>query len=87
MKFKEYGYRAFALLVVWALLLGAASLIDDFYGTITRLVLVAWICIGICIMLSKKIDFPLPEGHRIDLFGAFRMLWWAIFWPRYLTRK
>ncbi|MBA5690700.1 hypothetical protein [Rugamonas apoptosis] len=74
-----------ALLVAWAIVMATTGLFDEFYGTICQYVAMIWLCVGIGVMLLKKIDFPLPRPDRIDVPGAFKMLWWATFWPRYLS--
>lgn len=84
MRWKDWLSQAAALLVAWMLLLCATYLLDRHFGKITQLCLVLWLCIGMGIMLIKKIDFPVPRWDTIDVIGAFRMLWWAGFWPRYV---
>jgi hypothetical protein len=38
-------------------------------------------------MRSKNIAFPMPRPDRIDIPGGLRLLWWALFWPRYVLKK
>lgn len=84
--FRRWMYQMLALLITWAILLAATGLIDEIYSVETHFILTVWLCIGIGIMLIKKIDFPYPKVDRIDVLGAFTMLWWAAFWPRYLRK-
>jgi len=84
--FKRWLYQMFALLIAWMNILMLTGLVDRVCGTPLHWIAIFWLCGGIVVMLMKKIDFPLPCGDRIDVPGAFRMLWWAAFWPRYLTR-
>jgi len=87
LSFKDWLHQFAALLITWTILSGVTGLFDELYNSNSRLLLTAWLCIGIGVMVSKNIDFPLPRVDRIDVQGAFRMLWWAAFWPRYLLRK
>ena len=88
MKFKKWLHQAAALWLAWALLiLGASSMLDGLLHTIVALVLVSWLCTGIVVMLCKNLAFPMPRTDQVDIAGAFRMLWWAVFWPRYLRSK
>jgi hypothetical protein len=79
--------QALALLVAWGTVVGATHLIDAWFATITQLVAIGWLCTGILVMMARTTAFPLPRGDVIDIRGAFRTLWWASFWPRYLRRK
>lgn len=75
-----------ALLIAWTILLATTGLIDQLCNTKIHLILIAWLCVGIGVMLIKKIDFPFPQVGRVDVPGAFTMLWWAAFWPKYLRK-
>jgi hypothetical protein len=79
-------YQMVALLIAWTVLLAATGLIDELFNFETHPILIGWLCVGIGIMLIRKIDFPLPAIDRVDVPGAFTMLWWAAFWPRYLSK-
>jgi hypothetical protein len=84
--FKRWLYQMAALLIAWTILLAVSGLLDELCNTISQLFVIAWLCSGLGIMLLKKIDFPLPQPDRVDVPGAFKMLWWAAFWPRYLIK-
>ena len=84
--FKRWMYQMLALLIAWAILLAATGLIDELYSIKSHFILTVWLCVGIGIMLIKKVDFPYPRVDRIDVPGAFTMLWWSAFWPRYLGK-
>ena len=86
-KFKDWLYQVVAFLIAWSIVSSLMGLVDDFYGTHARLCLTAWLCIGMAVMLLRKVAFPYPRVDRVDVIGAFRTLWWAIFWPHYLFRK
>ncbi|HEY8100331.1 MAG TPA: hypothetical protein VIF82_06225 [Burkholderiaceae bacterium] len=87
MNFKDWLYQLVAFLIAWSIVSSLMGLVDDFYGTLTRLYLTAWLCAGMAVMLMKNIKFPYPQVDRVDVIGAFKTLWWATFWPRYLIRK
>jgi hypothetical protein len=84
---KRWLHQVAALLIAWTILLAVAGLVDELCNTITQLLAIAWLCAGIGIMLLMKMDFPFPQVDRIDVPGAFKMLWWAAFWPSYLIKK
>jgi hypothetical protein len=85
-KFKRWLYQMVALLIVWTILLAVTGWLDKLCNTMSQFFIIAWLCVGIGIMLLKKIDFPLPQADRVDVPGAFKMLWWAAFWPYYLIK-
>jgi hypothetical protein len=87
MKLRPAVRQALALFAAWAILMGLTALLDAYFGTITELLTVSWLCVGLLVMRARAIAFPLPSGDAIDLRGAFRTLWWAAFWPLYLRRK
>lgn len=76
--------QAGAFLIVWIGVFAVTATLDLLFNTVFRLVLVSWLCIGIGVMLSKRVSFPVPNGDRLDVRGAFATLWWAAFWPRYV---
>lgn len=73
-----------ALWLAWTLLILSICILDGLLHTIVALVLVTWLCTGIGVMLYKNVTFPMPRTDEVDVAGALRMLWWAVFWPRYL---
>ena len=83
--FKRWLYQMLALLVAWTIILAITGLVDELCGTPTHWIVIGWLCVGNGVMLVKKIDFPMPRADCIDVPGAFHMLWWATFWPRYLS--
>lgn len=85
--FKRWLYQMVALVIAWTILLATSGLLDDLFDTVSHLFVIAWLCAGLGVMLVKKINFPLPQADRVDVAGAFRMLWWAAFWPRYLRKS
>ena len=84
--FKRWLYQMMALLIASTILLAISGLLDDMFNTVSHFFVIAWLCTGLGVMLVKKVDFPLPRADRMDVPGAFRMLWWAAFWPRYLRK-
>lgn len=62
------------------ILLGVPSLVDELCNTVSHLVVIAWLCIEIGIMFLKKMD-------QVDVSGAFKMMWWTVFWPMYQIKK
>ncbi len=79
--------QAAAFAIVWLVIFALTSTFDLMFDTIVRLTLTSWLCIGIGVMRSKRMVFPLPRGDRLDVGGALATLWWAAFWPKYLGRS
>ena len=73
--------RFVALLVAWSLVLVLAAFIDWVADIRIWPLVVAWICLGLFVMLWKPRHHPLPDGRFVDVRGALRMLWWAAGWP------
>jgi hypothetical protein len=84
--FKRWMYQMVALLVAWAILLAATRLIEELCSIQIHSILITWLGVGIVIMSTKKVNFPFPLVDRVDVPGAFVMLWWAAFWPKYLLK-
>ena len=57
---------------------------DFIYDTHSELYVIVWLNVGLFVMRLKKISFPEPAMNHIDIVGGLRVLWWALFWPRYL---
>jgi hypothetical protein len=82
--FMRWLRQMVALLTVWGIILAASGLIDELCGTVSHFIILGWLGVGIAVMLVKRVNFPFPRVDQIDIPGAFRMLWWAAFWPHYL---
>ncbi|MBI2770452.1 MAG: hypothetical protein HYX47_12575 [Burkholderiales bacterium] len=78
--------QAAAFAIVWLVLFALTGTFDLLFDTIVRLAVASWLCIGLGVMLSKRVAFPLPRGDRLDVGGALATLWWAAFWPKYVGR-
>jgi hypothetical protein len=48
------------------------------------LALTGWLIWGAKVISHRQMELPLPAEDRIDVRGALRVLWWMIWWPRYL---
>ena len=73
--------RFVALLVAWSLVLVLAAIVDWVAKIRIWPFVVAWIVVGLVVMLWKPRHHPLPDGRFVDVRGALRMLWWAAGWP------
>lgn len=78
--------QAAAFVIVWFVIFALTGTFDLLFDTIVRLALTCWLFIGLGVMLSKRVAFPLPRGDRLDVGGALVTLWWAAFWPKYVSR-
>jgi hypothetical protein len=83
---KPFIFRSLGLLLAWVVALLIPTFIDGVFGTSLRQFVSMWLWGGMLVMLIKKIPPPLPSPERIDVVGAFKMLWWAAWWPLYLFR-
>lgn len=62
-------------------------LCDTYLGTPFTIFGIVWLNLGVACMRLKKINFPLPRKNKLDPAGAIKTIWWALFWPNYLTKK
>lgn len=62
-------------------------MIDVFLNTSLTILGVIWLNLGLACMRFKKIIFPMPDKNKIDVVGSFNLMWWAIFWPKYLINR
>ncbi|WP_056442007.1 hypothetical protein [Massilia sp. Root335] len=74
-----------ALLVAWTTILAVTWLFDELCDAPMYWIAIDWLCLGNGVTPVKKIYFPMPCADRLDVPGAFRMLWWAAFRPRELS--
>ncbi len=72
--FKMGWPAAYALLVAWSALLAASAVVGHVVGFRIWPATVAWIWIGLVLMLNGSIPTPIPAGTRVDVQGAFLML-------------
>lgn len=87
MKLHHYLYHLLAMVGAYGLVLLVPMLVDFAFGSYTELSLILWLTIGIGVMHAKKVRYPTPDMHSVDVRGGLRVLWWALFWPRYLSGK
>ncbi len=87
MNLKTIILRLSALFYVWAVVLFSAALIDKLFGTIFQPLLGGWLLIGFITMLQKKIMLPAWKSNRSPIRVAFELLWWALWWPKYIWSK
>jgi len=79
--------RLVALAVAWSLVLVLAAIVDWIADIQIWPFVVAWIWVGLFVMLLIPRNHPLPDGSFVDVRGAVRMLWWAARWSlRFLNR-
>ena len=76
-----------AVVAAFVIVLTIPLILDFMFGTYFELGLIAWFNVGLFVMRSKNIAFPMPRPDRIDIPGGLRLLWWALFWPRYVLKK
>lgn len=74
-----------AILAAYGMVLLAPMLFDFAFDTNVELLVIVWLNVGMFIMRAKKMAFPMPDMRRIDIKGALRLMWWALFWPNYLV--
>lgn len=76
-----------ALEVAWCLLLAVCAVIGRILGIQFWPETVAWLLIGLVLMIPDSKGAPIPSGEAVDLIGALKMLWWAALWPTRLFKK
>jgi hypothetical protein len=83
----RWRYQVGASFLAWAVILVVGAKLDQVLGMPSCYLISVWLGSGIALMLIKGIDFPMPRCERVDVAGAFSMLWWSACWPRYLARR
>lgn len=86
MTFKQLIFHVVGMGLAYGCTLIVPTLIDLHYDTHIELYAIAWLTVGLLVMQLKSVSYPAPAVDRIDVMGGFRVLWWALFWPRYLLR-
>lgn len=81
-----FNYLA-AMILAYGIILLIPVIVDFVFDTNTEAYVITWCNVGLCVMWMKKVPFPVPDHHRLDIAGGLRALWWAIFWPNYLFSK
>lgn len=76
-----------AMAIACMLLLAAPWILDELLGSWFAVATIAWLNIGLFVLKTRQTKVPVPDRHRIDVRGALRTLWWALFWPRYLKDR
>ncbi|WP_296001526.1 hypothetical protein [Rugamonas sp.] len=87
MMVKNSPQQMVAVVAALVLVLIAPLIFDYIFDTYVELGLIVWFNLGLFVMRSKNMAFPMPALDHVDLAGGLRLLWWALFWPRYLLRK
>ena len=84
MKLRHILNYLLATLFAYGTVLVLPMLCDYVFDTHIEIVVITWLNIGIIVMLMKHMTLPVIDARRIDVKACLRMLWWALFWPRYL---
>lgn len=79
-----WARRAAAFLIAWVLVLAPAWAFDQCLGTTLELIIMSWLIVGLGVMITKDVELPFKHPQAVDVTGALRTLWWAMFWPRFL---
>ena len=87
MNVRHYLQYALAMALAYGAVLLLPLFVDYAFDTNTEVMTVVWLNIGLGVMQVKRIPFPTPDRHRIDVGGGLKVLWWALFWPSYLRRR
>lgn len=76
-----------AVAAAFVIVLTVPLVLDFIFDTYAELGLIVWFNAGLFVMRCKNIAFPMPRLDRVDIRGGLRVLWWALFWPRYVLKK
>jgi hypothetical protein len=87
MKISNFFYYSLAVAAAYCVVLALPMVLDFAFDTNFALITIIWINVGVFVMRAKKMHIPMPDGRRIDVGGGVRLLWWALFWPRYLLAQ
>jgi len=84
MKLQLALYHLCSMALAYGVILLLPMIVDFTFETNIELMVIGWLNIGMIVMVRKRIAFPTPDMRRIDVAGALKTLWWALFWPNYL---
>ncbi|CAN5860070.1 hypothetical protein BH11PSE12_BH11PSE12_29350 [soil metagenome] len=84
MKLRHVLNYLLAILFAYGAVLILPMLCDYVFDTHIKIVVITWLNIGIVVMLMKHMTLPAIDMRRIDVKACLTILWWALFWPRYL---
>lgn len=84
---KKIYLQSLSLISSMLLVMSITLPIDIMLNSLITFFGIVWINIGLATIRIKKIILPMPDGSRIDVIGGFRILWWALFWPKYVLRN
>lgn len=87
MKFAHVINFVLTIIAAYGLVLALPMLLDFAFDTRLELITIVWINVGIFVMCAKKMPIPLPDSRHVDVSGGLRLIWWALFWPSYLSSK
>lgn len=87
MNLRRYLCFLLGMIIAYGAVLTAPVILDFVFDTNVETFVIIWLNIGLMVMRLRKIEFPMPDMRRIDVRGGLNMLWWALFWPRYLLNK
>ena len=86
MNTKHFIFHVIGMALAYICVLIVPIFFDFSYQTHTELYVIAWLTVGLLVMQIKVISYPKPYIDRIDVIGGLKVLWWALFWPRYLLQ-
>jgi hypothetical protein len=87
MKTSNFVNYLLAIAAAYCVVLALPIVLDFAFDTDLALITIIWINVGVFVMRAKKMHVPLPDSRRIDVGGGVRLLWWALFWPRYMLAE
>lgn len=87
MNAKHSVQQMVAVSLAFGLVLVGPLIVDFMFDTYIELEIIIWFNLGLFVMRRKNMDFPMPAPDRVDIPGGLRVLWWALFWPRYVFKN
>ena len=86
MNFRQLIFHIVGMALAYTCILILPTIVDFIFDTHIELYVIAWFTVGLLVMQTKEIPYPQPLVDRIYVMGGLRVLWWALFWPRYIFR-
>lgn len=84
MNLRRYMCFILGMVISYGAALTIPVILDFIFDTKVETSVIIWLNTGLIVMKLRKIAFPMPDMSKIDVLGGLNMLWWALFWPRYL---